>query len=198
MMIEQFESEISNELKWNSVEKIPHFPMDSFTELQNAISNKTYDVGVDFTTANQLSSWIFGKVYTILYLILTWVPYIVVAASIVLSIVLNNYWLCIGIALAFFGMLVSNPYNPTKSFWSFISVCLFGIFVYGVLNKSETIALLSAFFVVPFFTNSYLYGSNAYLVRKLALNSEKVFIYLFQNNKMYLRHNATNKIHSHE
>jgi hypothetical protein len=197
-MIEQFESEISNELKWNNVENIPNFPMDSFTELQNAISNKTYSVGVDFTTANQLSSWIFGKVYTVLYFILTWVPYIVIAASIVLAIALNNYWMIIGIALAFFGMLFSNPYNPAKSFWSFISVVIFCVFVYGVLNKSETIALLSAFFVVPFFTNSYLYKSNSYRVRKLALSSEKVFIYLFQNDKMYLRNNATNKIHSHQ
>ncbi|MDP3985243.1 MAG: hypothetical protein Q8P82_00625, partial [bacterium] len=67
------------------------------------------------------------------------------------------------------------------------------VFLYGLWQGKETITYLSAFFVFPFFINSYLYDINQGKLEHVALESETIFIYLYQNGKLGLKHNESGK-----
>jgi len=93
---------------------------------------------------------------------------------------------------------MSNPYNPSKNFWKPIVGILFLVFLYGLWQSKETITLLSAFFVFPFFINSFLYNMNQNKLMEAALNSEKIFIFLYQTGKLGLKHNESHKSYWHK
>lgn len=193
MSIKYFEEQIVSKLKWNKIEDIPDFPLNSFLDVKQNIEADRFTVGIDFTTSNELAQWLYGKGHEIFFLILASGPFIIAIASVVLTILLSNYWLLTGIVLGFFGQFMSNPYNPTKNIWRSIVGMLFLVFLYGLWQGKETITYLSAFFVFPFLANSYTYSMNQNKLIEVALDSEKIFIYLYQIGKLGLRHNENNK-----
>jgi hypothetical protein len=193
MLTNNFEEEITPDLKWNKVEDIPNLPFSSFDEVKQKLKTDDFSIGIDFTTSNQLAQWLYGKGFSIFFLILASTPIIVAIIAIVSSFVLGNYWLLVGIILGFTGQFMSNPYNPAKKFWKPIVGTLFLVFVYSLWQGKETMTFLSAFFVFPFFINSYLYDMNQGKLERVALESEKFFIYLYQTGKLGLKHNESGK-----
>lgn len=191
MHTKHFEEKIVSELKWQKVEDIPNFPVSNFDEVKQKLKAGTFSIGIDFTTSNQLAQWLYGKGFSIFFTILASTPIIVAVLAVILTFVLGNYWLLIGVALGFAGQLMSNPYNPSKNFWKPVAGTLFLIFLYGLWQGKETITYLSAFFVFPFFINTYLYDMNQGKLERVALESEKIFIYLYQNGKLGLKHNES-------
>ena len=193
MNTKHFEEKISAELKWNKIDNIPDFPCSNFDEVKQKLKEKVFSIGIDFTTANQLAQWLYGKGFSIFFTILASSPIIVAILAVILAFALGNYWLLIGVVLGFAGQLMSNPYNPSKNFWKPIVGTLFLVFIYGLWQGKETITYLSAFFVFPFFINSYLYDMNQGKLERVALESETIFIYLYQNGKLGLKHNESGK-----
>lgn len=197
MSVQHFEEKIAGDLKWNKIEDIPDFPLANFDEVKRGIEANKFSLGIDFTTSNQLAQWLYGQGHRFFFLILASAPIIVAILSVILAIVLSNYWLLAGVVLGFIGQFMSNPYNPSKNFWKPVVGILFLVFLYGLWQGNETISYLSAFFVFPFFINSYLYGMNQGKLERVALQSEKIFIYLFQSGKLGLRDNANGQSHWH-
>lgn len=193
MHTKHFEEKISADLKWEKIEDIPNFPVSNFDEVKQKLKTNVFSIGIDFTTANQLAQWLYGKGFSIFFTILASTPIIVAILAVILAFVLGNYWLLIGVILGFAGQLMSNPYNPSKNFWKPVVGTLFLVFLYGLWQNKETITYLSAFFVFPFFINSYLYDMNQGKLERVALESEKIFIYLYQNGKLGLKHNENGK-----
>lgn len=191
MHTKYFEEKIAPELKWQEVGDIPNFPVSSFDEVRQKLKEGIFSVGIDFTASNQLAQWLYGKRFSIFFTILASTPIIVAILAVILAFVLGNYWLLTGIALGFAGQLTSNPYNPSKNFWKPVIGTLFLVFLYGLWQSKETIIYLSAFFVFPFFINSYLYDMNQGKLERVALESEKIFIYLYQDGKLGLKHNES-------
>jgi hypothetical protein len=195
MQIKHFEEKISSDLKWNTVGEIPDFPLNTFEDVKNRVGAKEYTVGIDFTTSNQLAEWLYGRGYHYFYLLLASTPIIVCIISLVLAFTLKNYWLLAGIFLGFSGQLMSNPYNPSKQIWKSINFLLFLVFAYSVFWGKDTLAYLLAFFVFPFFINSSLYRMNQNKLKKVALDSENIFIYLYQIGKLGLKDNSSQVTH---
>src|SRR3989344_4357638 len=193
MSVQHLEKKIAGDLKWNKIENIPDFPLANFDEVKRGVEANKFSLGIDFTTSNQLAQWLYGQGHKYFFLILASTPIIVAILSIILAIVLNNYWLLAGIALGFIGQFMSNPYNPAKNFWKPIVGILFLVFLYGLWQGKETITYLPAFFVFPFFINSFVYSMNQNKLTEVALNSEKVFIFLYQAGKLGLKHNESDK-----
>jgi len=193
----EFEKQIEPKLKWERVEEIPDFPIPNFEEVKKKASTDEFSIGIDFTTANELAQWLYGKGHTIFFLVLASTPFIVAIASFVLSVVFKNWWLLAGVPLGFLGQFMANPYNPSKNFWKPIVGMLFLVFVWAVWQGKVTAAFLSACFVFPFFINSCVYRMNQNKLMEVALNSEKVFIFLYQNGKLGLRHNESGKSYWH-
>ena len=135
--------------------------------------------------------------HTAFFLLLASTPIIVAILSLVLAFVLGNYWLLIGVVLGFAGQFLSNPYNPSKNFWKPIVGLLFLVFVYGLWQGKETMTYLSAFFVFPFFINSFVYSMNQDKLKAVAMQSEKIFIFLYQNGKLGLKDNSNEQMYWH-
>lgn len=193
MSIITFEEKITPELKWKKIEDIPNFPLSSFNEVKQKLKTGEFSVGIDFTTSNEFAQWLYGPGHKNFFLLLASTPIIVAITSLVLAFVLDNYWLLSGVILGFAGQLLSNPYNSLKNFWKPVVGTLFLVFLYGLWQGKETITYLSAFFVFPFFINSYTYSMNQGKLERVVLESEKIFIFLYQNEKLGLKHNESGK-----
>ncbi len=195
MYIRHLEEQIKPKLKWNKIEDIPDFPISNFKELKKMVANGEFQIGIDFSTANTLAEWLYGKGYAIFFLILASTPFIVAILSIILVIVFKNLWLIIGLPLGFLGMFMSNPYNPSKKFWESMIGLLFLIFLWAMWQEKLVTAFLSASFVVPFLINRFVYSMNQNKLRKVVMNSEKIFIFLYQTSKLGLKNNKTGEIY---
>ena len=193
MSIITFEEKIAPDLQWKKIEDIPNFPLSSFDEVKQKLKTSEFSVGIDFTTANELAKWLYGSRHKTFFLLLASTPIIVAINSLVLALVLGNFWLLFGVILGFAGQFLSNPYNPSKNFWKPIVGMLFLVFLYGLWQGRETTTYLSAFFVFPFFINSYTYSMNRGKLEHTALNSEKIFIFLYQDGKLGLKHNESGR-----
>jgi len=198
MHTKHLEEQITPKLKWNKIGDIPNFPLNSFEDVKRRVEANQFGIGIDFTTSNELAQWLYGSGYKLFFLLLASTLHIVVITSFVLAFILGNYWLLAGVVLGFAGYFLSNPYNPSKKFWKPIASLLFLVFAYGLWQDKETMTYLSAFFVFPFFINSFLYSMNQSKLKAVAMNSENIFIYLYQIEKLYLRDNSNKQMYSYE
>lgn len=197
MHTKHLEEQITPKLKWKKIEQIHDFPISNFEEVKKKTNTDEFQVGIDFSTANELAQWLYGKGHMIFFLALASTPFIVAAVSVVLTIILKNWWLLAGVPLGFFGQFMANPYNPSKNFWKPIVGILFLVFVWAVWQGGIIAAFLSAFFVFPFFINSFVYSMNQNKLREVAMNSQRVFIFLYQIGKLGLKNNNTGESYWH-
>lgn len=197
MHTKHLEEQITPKLKWNKIEDIPNFPLNSFADVKRRVEANQFGIGIDFTTSNEFAQWLYGGGHKLFFLLLASTPIIVAILSLVLAFVLGNYWLLIGVILGFAGQFLSNPYNPSKNFWKPVVGILFLVFVYGLWQSKETMTYLSAFFVFPFFINSFVYSMNQDKLKAVAMQSEKIFIFLYQNGKLGLKDNANDQMYWH-
>lgn len=197
MHTKHLEEQITPKLKWRKIEDIPDFPLNSFEDVKRRVEANQFGLGIDFTTSNELAQWLYGGGHKLFFLLLASTPIIVAIASLVLAFVLGNYWLLVGVVLGFAGQFLSNPYNPSKNFWKPIVGILFLVFVYGLWQGKETMTYLSAFFIFPFFINTFLYGMNQNKLEAVAMGSENIFIYLYQTGKLGLKDNSNEQMYWH-
>ncbi len=193
MLANRFEQQNTPELKWNRIEDIPDFPISTYEEVKQKVASKEFLLGIDYTTANHLGQWLYGKGYTAFSYILSCAPFLVAIASPILAIILRNWWLLAGMLLGFIGQLSSNPFNPWRGFLRLIAATVFLVFIWASSQARMTVALLSAFFVFPFFINGFLYSMNQKKLYRVALDSEKIFIFLYQTGKLGLKHRESGK-----
>ena len=132
VLVKEFQEEITPKLKWLYIGDIPDFPLSNFDEVKSKISTGIYSIGIDYTTANQLSRWLYGTGHKNLVVFLASTPVFICIISIVLSIVLGNYWLLFGIAIGILGFFMANPYNPARNFWLIVVVLV----VIGMVTKT--------------------------------------------------------------
>src|SRR3989338_4358421 len=197
MHTKHLEEQITPKLKWNKIGDIPNFPLNSFEDVKRRVEANQFGIGIDFTTSNEFGQWLYGGGHKLFFLLLASTPIIVAILSLVLAFVLGNYWLLIGVVLGFAGQFLSNPYNPSKKIWKPIVGLLFLVFVYGLWQSKETMTYLSAFFIFPFFINSFVYSMNQDKLKAVATQSEKIFIFLYQNGKLGLKDNSNEQMYWH-
>lgn len=187
MLIDDFQSRIEKELKWKRIEDIPELPAGNFAEVKQKASSGEFSVGIDFTTANELAAWMYGRRYATLFLFLTWVPYLAVLMSIVLAIAMKSSALLLGIPVIIVAELGSNPYIPFRRVFNGIFLVAVLGFLWALWTDTQLLVYLSGFFVVSFWTNRHLYNRNSKKLRQVALGSEAIFIYLYQIGKLGLK-----------
>jgi len=195
MNTKYLEEQITLKLKWNKIEEISNFPLNSFEDMKRRVGANQYSIGIDFSTSNEFAQWLYGGGHKLFFLLLASTPIIVAILSLVLAFIFGNYWLLIGVILGFAGQLLSNPYNPSKNLWKSIVGILFLVFVYGLWQGKETMAFLPAFFIFPFFINSFVYSMNQDKLKAVAMQSEKIFIFLYQNGKLGLKDNSNEQMY---
>jgi len=98
------EEKLRSASRWHSVSEIPNFPFTSFAEMLSAIAAGRCYISVSslgFRRTNLTS----GRAQQAWGGFLSWVPFLVVLASIVAAIACRNGWMLIGIPAAVFGMI---------------------------------------------------------------------------------------------
>ncbi len=191
--LKDFEKIIKPELKWKSIDLIPDFPFENLEQLRYAERERIISFGIDFSAANQFASSLYGAVYTYFFLFVSatwiWTGF----ASIVISFILGNYWLLLGIPLAFIAFFVSNPFNPAKGFFSLINIICIGLIIYAVFYGHTTLMWFGLFFSIPFIMNRFIYKLNRDKLKSIATQSETIFLYLFEIGALGIRINRTNE-----
>jgi len=195
MSITDLEKSIQNNLKWSSIEDIPSFPLKSFSEVIQKIESNEFSLGIDYSTSNEVAKWLYGSVYTYFFLLFSSPPFIIAVLSIILAVALSNYWFLFGIPIGFIGQFVSNPYNPLKTFFNIVALIAVFVLIWSVLSSSQSMIFLSLFFIIAFLANKFIYSFNQNKLKKVALESESIFIYLYQTGKLGVRDNSSGEMY---
>ncbi|MGC9602607.1 MAG: hypothetical protein ABSE76_02620 [Minisyncoccia bacterium] len=189
MEYKKLEEKIDNDLKWKTIEDIPNFPVSNFNEIKKKIDSKEFSLSLNPITTLEFSSNFssgFSSLFFSLFLHTTW---IVTIASIILAFVLGNYWLFLGIIVCYVAHFTSLPYVQFKKLCYLVAALLFLVFFYGIMQHKELATYLSLFFILPVLANIFLYDMSYRKLRDVSINSEKIFIYLFQTGKLMLEDN---------
>jgi hypothetical protein len=187
----QIESRFEKELKWPDVGKIPNFPARNFPDVKEKVEMGQFDVGVDNTVANYTAAAVHKGLFRPIFIIWLNMQVILAALAVVLSIIMKDYALLLGVPLVFLSEIVSNPYNPFRGFLSKLAIVISLYALHGFYFGASSGTYLAALFIVNFWGNRGFYRHNRNLLERIALNSEKILIYLYQTGSLFLRNNMT-------
>lgn len=188
--------------KWNSVADIPGFPFDSFDHLKEALNNGTYTLGVDRGRARELypllsRSFAVQLVREQVDAIGIWLA----LASIGGALVVRNFWLLLGIPLALLSWWLATTLHFHAGCAGSFAWLLGWLGIIGVIcafwQGSRLPFCLLATAVIPFLTVGIVYSVSVKAVRSAILESEPLFLFLFEGFACTLRDNTTGRIYSH-
>ena len=186
MLAREIEAELRNTLHWQKVEDIPNFPWHTYREIKEKWDSNEISIRIDFTTANILSVRICGQGYKVWALLLSWIPFLGVAASVVLAIALKNPFWLLAIPIIIVAELGSNPLNPLGGFFRLTMLFAFFYFLWAIWETQMAGGVLSAFYIVPYWSNKAFYLGNRIKLTRLAMDSETLFIHLYQSKSLAL------------
>lgn len=198
MTIHRYEELISPELKWNSISEIPDFPSKDFKSLMEVIQNKSFSLGIDYTMAKIEAPLFYSRNKDkLLSILLFWLStFLVPVFLIILTLMLNNYWLLVGIILSFSASVLSSPYNQHVDFGALMAGLLCFFCIYTLIQNQDTAFYLSLSFIIPFVSNVFWNRSSWNKLKEVVLSSEKIFIYFYQQDRIFLFDNSNKKFYN--
>ena len=186
MTIEEYEDELRPKLRWKSVSEIPNFPFASFSAVRQALASREMSLGIDYTIANLLAGSIYGVIWATVSGLAASTPILLSITLLAVAFFRGDYWILLGIPLAFFGQFSSNPYNRSRVGCAFVAVAIACVAGWLLFNHKATIGIALLAFPFTFVTNSLLYTVNQARLRNWATSSEVVFVGLFEEDKLGL------------
>jgi len=175
----------------SSVSDIPNFPARDLVHLREREARQEVSLGVDFTTANRLSTGLYGSRWAVFSTILAWVPWLLALACIGTAIWLSNYWLLVGTALSLLGPLLANPYNPIGRPFKVIGVVVVAGALWFAFTGRSTLAVLLGALALSYWSTWLMYHANQERLRRNALSDEALLLALFQDGKLGIRINES-------
>lgn len=187
MGITEVEAKIEKDLTWKSVADMPDFPFASFRQLSTSLEQGDSFISVNSITARQWAPS-FGKPGAILLLLLGSLTIVVPVASIVLALVMRNYWLLAGVPISIIGQLAGSPYNSRKKgVLSRFAVVLAGLAILALIDGRQTVAALIAIYIISYWGDRSVYGYSVHVLRKIVSKRESLFLYFYQQGKIFLQ-----------
>lgn len=175
----------------SSVSDIPNFPARDLVHLREREARQEVSLGVDFTTANQLSASLYGSGWAVFSTLLAWVPWLLALASIGAAVWLSNYWLLLGTILSLLGPFLANPYNPIGRPFKAIGLVVVAGAAWFAFTGPTTVAVLLGAFALSYWSTWFVYHANQERLRRNALSDEALFLALFQDGKLGIRINES-------
>lgn len=178
------EAALREKLPTSSVQKIEGFPYDSYSDfLTQHRSNQlqvltAYDPGAFDALASTSKR--------MMQYALTWSPALVVIALVVASITQSNFWLLLGIPLAFFGFLLTTP-GLMRSFGSLLLLVVGGTVVYSWFQGNRTAAYVLGAYAVSNFLVSVARRQCDMTLREAIGKSEIVLVWLYLKGSVVLK-----------
>jgi hypothetical protein len=190
------ESVLRAQCVWSSIAEIPEFPTSNFVDLRTRVFERCYTLGIDYSVANQIAHSVCGTPYSCAVLMMGALPYLVVVALVVAVFVTFNLRLLFGIPIAVFAFVMANPIIPVRRAMTVFAVLVSLVMVGAALGAYPTVAWLCAVFVSIFMVIRLFYSANARALRLAALDSEALFLFLYENHGCTVRDNETGRIYS--
>ncbi|MBI1750008.1 MAG: hypothetical protein HY234_12705 [Acidobacteria bacterium] len=126
MPVGKLEERIQNDLRWQRIEDVPEFPAKNFAELRKRVTLGELSLGIDYTVANQLAQWFYGRKYTLGFMALAWFPYSAMALAIILAIALRSFAWLGALPIVLVAEFGSNPHIPRSVLKTFFNLALAG------------------------------------------------------------------------
>jgi hypothetical protein len=170
-------------------------PVKNYAELQSAISEKRYGIGVDPLAAAQWSSQSNSSLNKALIATLSILLVVAAIASIIVAIAVQNYWLLLALpiqTLAFYGAHLDQPYRLWITTAGAVSLI---IFLNLLLNELPTAATLVAYAGLTFSAvraNSAITNS---AFRKALMADEQLFFDAYANRACTIRDNKSKQVY---
>lgn len=178
---------------WKKISEISEFPFTSFDELISSVKDGSYKIILSHTAARELSTLIRTLTGTVINLILLLIPWLFILVLIGVSIWLHNYYLFIGIPIVVLFFVISNPMMPMPGpvILNKIVLLAFFVFLIALWKEWQTAEWLIASMILPFLSNREMYRENINALYKECLNSEPLFLFLFEKYGVEVRNLLT-------
>lgn len=187
--VEEWERNVELRLKWSRVADIPAFPCKTLEEIRERVKSGDLALGIDYGLALTVAERAYGQRYALMNAAIGFLPFLLALALSVLAFYQKDYLLLIGVPLCILGTFLSSPYTRL----TVLRVALSGLLVWALWTGRTTVAALTASFLVPSLIGRYVYSHSQNRLKSVALNSEILFIYLYQSGLLGLKDSATNE-----
>jgi len=127
-----------------------------------------------------------GKASIIMHYLLVWSPVLFAIASVAFAFILSNYWLLVGVSLAFLGYLLSTPVFM-KGIGSLIALGTLIYFVYSCYTDNHANAVLAGSYAL---SNFFVYVAREQcrmIIHETIIQSEPIFVWLYTSGRILIK-----------
>jgi hypothetical protein len=175
----------SNLLK--SVADAPDLPFQTYSDIQNAVANRSYVLDVSYIAARELAPFVRSYSGRLLNLLLAFVPVITIIAIVAWAFWRGRFLFLAGVPIVVIGHFLSHPMNPLRRPLTWLNYILVLAMV-ALWNETPTVLLAS--FILPFVANREMYAGNVRDLRAALLRSEPLFLNQYSKGSMKLRNSG--------
>jgi hypothetical protein len=178
-----------------TIADIPGFPFDTFEELQTAVRERSFSLGVSSLAAAEWldrSNLRFKK--GVVVALSLWLFVASIAAA-VAAFWLGNYWLLAAVPIQALAFYVSQPSSPIRKWVTVAGAVSIIIFANLLFNRLTTAATLVAYAGLTFAAvraAGYVADS---AFRKALLSDEQLFLKAYTRRVCTLRNNRTKQVY---
>lgn len=183
-MKSEIETTLRASLPIQTVSQLEDFPYGSYSEFLEAHRSRQVELLTRFDA--ETSEVLGTSTERYIYLFIVNAPLLVAGAIFILSFVLWNFWLLLGIPLAFIGLSFSSPFIM-KTFGKALLIVTSICFVISLINGYHTTMLLIGAYVT---SNFLTYAAREYsmnIAENAITQSELVLIWLVLKKVVIVR-----------
>ena len=185
MTIKEIETKLSKTLPIHSVDQLPQFPYKTYAEFLEGYRRGEVDVLATYYF--KALSVLARKGELILSHVLTWAPYIVMMVSVPISFALKNFWILLAIPMAGLGMLIGMIPGLMRAFGNKAFLVAVVGFIAASIGGNLTAASLFGAYCFSGGLTIVARHQCAFIMRRGALQSELILIWLYLELKMQVR-----------
>lgn len=187
--------ETSKAAGWKTIADIPDFPFTTFAELQSAIKERNFSLGVDTLSAARWSDEHNSGLRRLLVAALSLLLVLAGAASVIAALWVGNYWLLAAMPIQLAVFYVSHPASPIRKWVTVAGAASVLMFVEFLFNRMPTAATLVAYAGLTFASvRAAGFISNAAFRRAIASN-EAMFLEAYAAGACTVRENKTKRVY---
>jgi hypothetical protein len=180
-----------------SLADIRGLPFKSFAELQDAIADRSFSLGVDSLAAARWADAHSSALNKSLVMLLSLLLVAAAAAAVVAAFWLKNYWLLLAVPVQGVAFYFSHPGSPLGKWATALGAASLIVFVDLVFNRLPTAALLVAYAGLTFAVVRAASFINNSAFRKALASDEAIFLAAYKSRSCTLRENKTGRVYAH-
>jgi hypothetical protein len=179
----QIDEALRQKLSIRSVTALEGFPCGSYRDFVERAKNGSLEILTAFNPSAVPCLGSSGE--RAMYYVLTWSPALVSAVLVILAIMMGEFWLLLGIPLAFLGFLLSTP-AFMKSMGSVIAIAALVATVYAWFQGNRMTAIMIGAYLAANYLTSVARTQCDMIIREAIQRSEPVLIWLYLQRSVVL------------